>query len=59
MNNNNLQEGVDFYWKESEGVKYRIFTEAYLLKRGYCCGNKCTHCPYNKKTKEDGRKQSK
>jgi 2-iminoacetate synthase ThiH len=25
-----------------------VFTEAYFLKRGYCCGNKCRHCPYTK-----------
>lgn len=26
-----------------------VFTEAYLLKRGYCCGNGCLHCPYEYK----------
>lgn len=25
---------------------YIIFTEKYLLKRGYCCENGCKHCPY-------------
>jgi hypothetical protein len=25
-----------------------VFTAAYHLKRGYCCGNSCTHCPYLK-----------
>jgi len=24
-----------------------VMTAAYLLKRGYCCGNGCMHCPYN------------
>jgi len=24
-----------------------VMTEKYLLKRGYCCGNKCRHCPYD------------
>lgn len=24
-----------------------VFTAAYLLKRGYCCGNACRHCPYD------------
>lgn len=33
----------DFYLSE-EG--YLIFTEKYLLKRGYCCKNGCKHCPY-------------
>lgn len=23
-----------------------VFTEKYLLKRGYCCKNRCLHCPY-------------
>jgi 2-iminoacetate synthase ThiH len=25
-----------------------VFTEAYYLQRGYCCGNKCRHCPFTK-----------
>lgn len=42
-------EPDDFY-KSPEG--YIIFTEKYLLKRGYCCKNGCKHCPYgyNKRT---------
>ena len=24
-----------------------VFTSAYLLKRGYCCGNGCLNCPYD------------
>jgi len=23
-----------------------VFTESYHLKRGYCCGSGCLHCPY-------------
>ena len=23
-----------------------VFTEKFHLKRGYCCGNGCRHCPY-------------
>ncbi len=38
----NLEDG-DFYFSE-EG--YKVFTEQYLLKRGYCCENSCIHCPY-------------
>jgi len=40
----------DEYYVSPEG--YIIFTETYLLKRGYCCKNGCKHCPYgyNKKT---------
>lgn len=38
------------YYLSPEG--YVIFTEKYLLKRGYCCQNGCRHCPYgfNKKS---------
>ena len=25
---------------------YVIFTSIFLSERGYCCGNKCRHCPY-------------
>lgn len=37
-----LVEGEDFY---IENGLY-IFTAAYHLKRGSCCGNGCLHCPY-------------
>jgi len=30
----------------------RVFTEAYLQKRGYCCESNCRHCPYKKMKKE-------
>ncbi|MGP8251539.1 MAG: DUF5522 domain-containing protein [Terracidiphilus sp.] len=23
-----------------------VFTAAYHLKRGYCCGSRCRHCPF-------------
>lgn len=23
-----------------------VFTAAYHLKRGYCCGSGCRHCPF-------------
>ncbi|TNE55095.1 MAG: hypothetical protein EP338_05115 [Bacteroidetes bacterium] len=36
-------EPEDFYYSP-EG--YLIFTEAYHLKRGYCCQSGCKHCPY-------------
>jgi len=25
---------------------YMVFTEAYHLRRGYCCNSNCRHCPY-------------
>jgi len=36
-----LQDG-DYYL---EGGRM-VFTAAYHLRRGYCCGNRCRHCPY-------------
>jgi Family of unknown function (DUF5522) len=38
----NFEEGVDYYLENGKVV----FTEQYFIKRGYCCGNKCRHCPY-------------
>lgn len=32
---------------------YLVFTEAYHLKRGYCCGNRCRHCPYGHRAAKD------
>jgi hypothetical protein len=37
-----LKEGEDFYMENG----YRVMTEKYLSKRGYCCANGCRHCPY-------------
>jgi len=31
---------------------YLVFTAAYHLKRGYCCGSECRHCPYEDKPEE-------
>jgi len=39
-----MQEGIDFYLNEQG---FMVFTKAYHLKRGYCCKNKCKHCPWN------------
>jgi hypothetical protein len=35
---------MDFYFNE-DGLM--VMTERFLLKRGYCCGNGCRHCPYD------------
>ena len=34
----------DFYLEGSAVV----FTEQYHLRRGFCCGNGCRHCPFGK-----------
>ncbi len=39
-----LVEGIDYYIENGLWV----FTEWYHLKKNYCCGNDCRHCPYKK-----------
>jgi len=46
-------EGVD-YVMSTQG--YRIMTEFYLVKRGYCCSNGCKNCPYSPKAVKGNRK---
>ncbi len=35
-------EPEDYYVEDG----LMVFTAAYHLKRGSCCGNGCRHCPY-------------
>jgi hypothetical protein len=35
----------DYYFND-QGLM--VFTKQYHLKRGYCCGSGCKHCPYPK-----------
>ena len=30
-----------------------VFTESYLLRRGYCCESGCRHCPYGYSQRND------
>jgi hypothetical protein len=30
-----------------------VFTAQYHLKRGYCCGSGCRHCPYRAQKKSN------
>lgn len=41
-----MDEGDEPFYN---GDGYMIFTAAYLLSRGYCCGNGCMNCPYDYK----------
>jgi hypothetical protein len=34
----------EHYYMDKNGLL--VFTEKYLLERGFCCGNGCRHCPY-------------
>lgn len=35
-------EGVDYYFENG----LMVLTKHFLLKRGFCCENKCRNCPY-------------
>jgi hypothetical protein len=54
ISGNKLIEGEDYYLSP-EG--YKVFTEKYHLKRGYCCKNGCRHCPYGYDKKSGGLKK--
>ncbi|MCX8080053.1 MAG: DUF5522 domain-containing protein [Bacteroidia bacterium] len=43
-------EPDEYYYNEQGFI---VFTEKYHLKRGYCCGNGCKHCPYKPKNKSE------
>lgn len=40
-------EGIDYYFENG----LMVLTSLFLLKRGYCCGNGCRHCPYDDQSK--------
>lgn len=40
------KEDTELYYLENGKV---VFTPLYHAQRGYCCGNKCRHCPYEPK----------
>ncbi|MCG9900708.1 MAG: DUF5522 domain-containing protein [Hydrotalea sp.] len=33
-----------------------VFTEAYHLSKGFCCGNGCKHCPFEYEAVPEPRK---
>ena len=39
-----LKEGEDYYFNQ-DGLM--VLTAAFHLKKGFCCGNGCKHCPYD------------
>lgn len=50
-----LEEG-DYYINEQG---FRVFTEQYHFKRGFCCKSDCKHCPYGYDIKTDTFKKTK
>ena len=49
--NQEFREGVDYYFDNG----LMVLTAEFLLRRGYCCGRGCRHCPYTE-TDEDQSK---
>lgn len=49
-----VKQEADYYFNE-KGLL--VFTEAYHLKRGYCCGMACKHCPYQHANVKDQKKK--
>jgi hypothetical protein len=43
MHESSKNVNEDYYINASG---YKVFTEKYHLKRGFCCKNGCKHCPY-------------
>ncbi|MDG2492650.1 MAG: DUF5522 domain-containing protein [Flavobacteriaceae bacterium] len=41
-------DAEDFYMSP---LGFKVFTEKYHLKRGYCCVSGCKNCPYDYKKK--------
>ena len=39
----NQQSDSDYYMENG----YKVFKPEFHIKRGYCCGNGCRHCPYH------------
>lgn len=39
---NNHPKQPDFYFENG----LLVYTAAYHLRRGHCCGSGCRHCPY-------------
>ena len=54
-----MQEKGDLDSKPLHYIENRktVFTEQYHLNRGYCCGNKCRHCPYWPKYRKGNKKR--
>jgi hypothetical protein len=45
-NQNHPNSASEDYYFNDQGLM--VFTKQYHLKRGYCCGSGCKHCPYPK-----------
>ncbi|WP_173021606.1 DUF5522 domain-containing protein [Lewinella sp. W8] len=50
-----MADSSDFY-VDDDGMY--VMTAAFHLRRGYCCGNRCKHCPYDHVNVPGGKQQS-
>jgi len=41
-------EGIDYYFENN----LMILTSHFLLKRGFCCENRCRNCPYENESNQ-------
>lgn len=44
-----LVAGEDYYLERG----FLVFTARYHLRRGYCCGSGCRHCPYDERARRE------
>lgn len=54
MYNKRIELTEEDYYINEQG--YKVFTEKFHLKRGYCCKNGCKHCAYGYDKKTDSFK---
>ncbi len=54
MYNKRIELTEEDYYVNEQG--YKVFTEKFHLKRGYCCKSGCKHCPYGYDKKTDSFK---
>jgi hypothetical protein len=50
-----LEETVDFYYNVQG---YMVLTRDYHLKKGYCCGHGCLHCPFEYESVPEPKKSA-
>ncbi len=50
-----IVSGIHYYLEDGKVV----FTKKYHLERGYCCGNRCRHCPFDPQHKKGAKTEKK
>lgn len=51
---NLIEHKEEIFYIDASGLA--VFTEAYHLERGYCCGHGCRHCPYQYEAVQEPKK---